>query len=139
MYYQIIKLWDEYIEYGVDPNAPNYIDDDVDTVTENDESWKTYLSGLQYKEPAEAAETEGGIKNLTSGFMKGFKYPLDFYTDDLWKRSKAFYKPQFIWNPESKGGVLIAGHDGKTCEIVGPSIKVNHNQEDLNYIETVLD
>ncbi len=139
LYYQIIKLWHEYIEYGVDPNAPNYIDDDVDTVTENDESWKTYLSGLQYKEPAEAAETEGGIKNFTSGFMKGFKYPLDFYTDDLWKRSKAFCKPQFIWNPESKGGVLIAGHDGKTCEIVGPSIKVNHNQEDLNYIETVLD
>ena len=133
LYYRIINLWHEYIEYRV----VDELADDEGIVTMNDTNWKKYLSGLQYKEADKAAET---APSFTSGFSKGFKFsPKEFLTEDVARRFKARYEPQLIWNPESKGGVLIAGHNGKTCEIEGTSIKAIRNQEDLNYIETMLD
>lgn len=133
LYYRIINLWHEYIEYRV----VDELADDEGIVTMNDTNWKKYLSGLQYKEADKAAET---APSFTSGFSNGFKFsPKEFLTEDVARRFKARYEPQLIWNPESKGGVLIAGHNGKTCEIEGTSIKAIRNQEDLNYIETMLD
>ncbi len=132
LYYEIIKLWHKFIAYHAVGNGPA---DNADQVTQSDENWKQYLSGLQYTE----ADKES--KGFVSGFMKGYKFPLyDLFKEDIFRRIKTWNNPQFIWNPESKGGVLIAGHDGKTCEIEGTNIKVNHrNQEDLKYIETMLD
>ena len=134
LYYKIIKLWHKFIAYHAVENGPA---DDADQVAQSDETWKQYLSGLQYIKEADKESAKGFV----SGFMKGYKFPLyDLYKEDIRRRIKTWNNPQFIWNPESKGGVLIAGHDGKTCEIEGTGIKVNHrNQEDLNYIETVLD
>ena len=141
LYYQILSDWSTRIEYdanravevGVEPiEATN-----VDIVTANDANWKKYLSGLKYT-PVKAEE-DWMKKYVTGVWKKAFdKYPKDFYTDEVGKRFRARSGSQYIWNPESKGGVLIADGKGRTCEIEGTSIKASNSQDDLNYIESML-
>ncbi len=138
LYYHVIQLWDLYLEYDntdtLAVNRPAGFDGtDMNSVVQNEANWKTYVSGLKYKEPA--AEKNFFIE----GFTKAIKStPLEFYTDDFWKRIKTCCNPQFIWNPENKGGVLIADNSGHTCEINGTSITPHRSQEDLRYLEEVL-
>ncbi len=139
LYYLVIQLWNKYLEYDdtdtLVANRPEgFVGTNLDSVTENAANWKTYVSGLKYKEPV------AGEKNFfAEGFTKAIKStPLEFYTDDFWKRLKTCCNPQFIWNPENKGGVLIADNSGHTCEINGTSITPHRSQEDLRYLEDVL-
>ena len=139
LYYEIIQGWRALLSYDAARDAgENAFDaENAETVTDNDANWKRYMSGLKYT-PVKVEE--GWMKKYVTGvWKKAFdKYPKDFYTDEVGKRFRARSGSQYIWNPECKGGVLIADGKGRTCEIEGTSIKASNSQADLKYIEEML-
>ncbi len=140
LYYKLIQLWHEFLEYKapVPKDIPENFDaTSADSVADNDKNWRTYISNLHYKDPAEI--DKNALTLFAEGLVKGLKNPFEFYTEDLGKRIKTRNKPQFIWNPESKGGVLIADNKGNTCEIEGTAVTAKENKkDDLRYLEEVL-
>ncbi len=146
LFYDVIQGWNTYIAYDKEymPLCGQLPNTDKNTVVANADTWSTYLSCLYYQEPDPAKKTfkEKMVDSFFKDAQKGdrtTKYKgievAQFVVDDVWARSRTFCQPQFIWNPENKGGVLISDTDGNTCEIKGESVRSRSNNVDLDYIK----